>query len=319
MNMDFVLAPDDNYARHAAAVVASILAHNPDHHIRIWILDGGLSEENQKKLSVYRNFSNYEVSFLNINPDNFKDFPESGYITRATWYRLKIGELIPETVQKCLYLDCDTIVNSSLAELFALDLTEKCAAVGIDCIFEKFLKNHRNYFPSDYQYFNAGVILFNLQEWRAQSIEKDIMDFVVENPRRLKLLDQTILNIFLRGKTVDFGIKYNFQFTPKVLCETSYSRRKLEYRSAAPSPAIIHFVGEFKPWKIGYNALNPYYRLYLAALSETEWRMSAEETAAFEEESEREKGKIFYKMLFKQIKRKPWWIFRKYFWNRIFL
>lgn len=317
--MDFVLAPDDNYAQHAAAVIASILVNNPDNRIRVWILDGGLSAENKQKLSVYRDFSNYEVSFLNINPDDFKDFPESGYITRAMWYRLKIGTILPNSVQRCLYLDCDTIVNAALDGLFSLDLTGKCAAVGIDCIFEKFIKNHRNYFPSDYQYFNSGVILFNLQEWKAQGIEKNILDFVAENPRRLKLLDQTILNIFLRGKTVDFGIKYNFQFTPKILCETSYSRRREEYRNAAPSPSIIHFVGDFKPWKIGYNALNPYYKLYLSALSKTEWRMSAEEAAAFEEKSERDKRRIFYKMLLKQIKRKPWWVFRKYFWNRIFL
>ena len=319
MDMDFVLAPDDNYAQHAAVVVASILAHNSQHNVSIWILDGGLREENRQMLSAYDGFSNYKVSFLKINPDDFKDFPESGYITRAMWYRLKIGTILPPTIQKCLYLDCDTVVNAPLNGLFALDLSGKCAAVGIDCVFEKFVKNNKKYFPADYQYFNSGVILFNLVEWRAQNMEKSIMDFLAEDPKRLKLLDQTILNIFLRGKTADFGIKYNFQFTPKILCETSYTRRKCEYRRAAVAPAIIHFVGDFKPWKIGFNALNPYYKLYLNALAGTRWAMTPEAAGDFAEKSERARKKVFCKMLFKQIRRKPWWVLRKYFWNRIFL
>ena len=319
MNIDIALAPDNNYAKHAACVVASVLAHNERHNVNVWIIDGGLSNENKAKLACYDGLSNVNISFCKINPDYFKDFPESGYITRAMWYRLKIGSVLPTSVNLCLYLDCDTIVNADLEELFSIDLHSKCAAVGVDCIFEKFVKHNRKYFPQHYQYFNSGVILFNLAEWRRQNVEEEILAFVRENPETLKLLDQTILNIFLQNRSVDFGIKYNFQFTPKVLCETSYSARKEEYRNAAKNPAIIHFVGDFKPWKVGFNALNPYYKLYIQALSKTQWKMTESEKEEFITLSEKKKMKVFLMSLLKQIKRKPWWILRKYFWHRIFL
>ncbi len=316
--MDIVLAPDNNYAKHASVVMASVLTHNRS-NIVFWILDGGLTEENKSKLSQIDGFDNYTVNFVKIPVEEFSDFPESGYITRAMWYRLKVASLLPTSVDVCLYLDCDTIVNADLTSLFALNLDGYYAGVGIDCVYEKFVKNYSRYFPKGYQYFNSGVMLINLKGWREDKVEEKIMSFLRANPKALKFLDQTILNINLQDKLIDFGITYNFQFTPKFLGETSYYARRDEYREAAKSPKIIHFVGEFKPWKIGYNAVNPYYKLYLKSLSHTQWKISKSEEDDFLKQSETQKSSVFRKLLFKQIKRKPWWVLRKYFWKRIAL
>ncbi len=316
--MHVVLAPDNNYAKHAAVVMASVLLHNRA-EVNFWILDGELSEENKTKLAQLDGFDNYKVHFVKISVEEFADFPESGYITRAMWYRLKIASLLPELVDVCLYLDCDTIVNADLTSLFALNLEGYYAGVGIDCIYEKFLKNHSRYFAKDYPYFNSGVMLINLKQWRKDNIEDKIMGYLRENPKALKLLDQTILNINLQERLIDFGITHNFQFTPKYLGETSYYARRDEYREAAKSPSIIHFVGEFKPWKIGYNAINPYYKLYLKPLSHTQWKISKAEEDDFVKQSEAQKGSVFRKCFFKQFKSKPWWCLRKYYWRRIFL
>ncbi len=316
--MDIVLAPDNNYAKHASVVMASVLMHNRS-NVVFWILDGELTEENKSKLSQIDGFDNCTVNFVKIPVEEFSDFPESGYITRAMWYRLKVASLLPDTVDVCLYLDCDTIVNADLTSLFALNLDGYYAGVGIDCVYEKFVKNHSRYFPKNYQYFNSGVMLINLKGWREDRVEEKIMEFLRANPKALKLLDQTILNINLQEKLIDFGITYNFQFTPKILGETSYYARRDEYREAAKSPKIIHFVGEFKPWKIGFNAVNPYYKLYLKSLSHTPWKISKTEEDDFVKQSEAQKCVVFRKLLFKQIKRKPWWVFRKYFWKRMAL
>lgn len=316
MSLNVVLAPDNNYAKHAAACMASAVARSGS-FFDFWIIDGGLSEENRKKLAEIDGYSNFRVNFVEINPDDFKDYPEAGYITRATWYRLKIASLLPERVDVCLYLDCDVIVNADLAGLFATDLSGVCAAVSMDCWYEKFARKNRKYLPKGYKYFNSGVMLMNLAQWRKCGIEEEIMRFLRETPNAFGLFDQTILNIVLQGKTADFGIKYNLQFTPKIISETCYP--KDEYRAAAKSPAIIHYVGEFKPWVAGYNALNPYYKLYLDALSLTAWKMSDSERERFVERSEAEKGRVFRKLFVRQLKRKPWWVFRKYFWNRVFL
>ncbi len=316
--INIVLAPDNNYAQHAAVVMASVLIHNKD-KINFWILDGGLTEENKSKLSKFVNLKNYKVNFLEINPDDFKDFPESGYITRAMWYRLKIGSLLPIEVEKCLYLDCDTIVNSDLRKLFSMQMNEKCAAASIDCVYNKFVKKNKKYFSKNYEYFNSGVLLLNLKQWRNQKIENEILEFIKKNPHTLKLFDQTILNIILQNRVLDFGISYNFQFTPKFLGETSYWIRKKEYTEAAKSPKIIHFVGEFKPWEKGYNAQNPNYKLYFEALRLTEWKLTREKEIFILKESDKDKCKIFRTLLKKNLKRKPWYIFRKRFWQRIFL
>ncbi len=318
MSINIVLAPDDNYSKHAAVVICSALQHNKA-FINFWILDGGISDKNKKMMSQFIGFDNYAVHFVKINTGDFADFPESGYITRAMWYRLKVASLLPESVDTCLYLDCDTIVNDSLDDLFSLDMDNAYVATAIDCIYTKFLKNHKKYFSKDYLYFNSGVLLINLKMWRKENVEKQIFEYIKSNPQSLKLLDQTILNITLQNRKIELPIKYNFQYTPRFLGETSYFARRHEYRAAAKHPSIIHFVGEFKPWKIGYNAVNVYYKKYFEALRMTSWRISPEEESEIIAESEKNKNKILVRMLFKLLKKKPYHIFRKYFWHRLFL
>lgn len=316
--INIVLAPDNNYARHASAVMASVLQHNKC-DVVFWILDGGISEENKKNLSAFSGFENYTVKFLEINPDDFSEFPESGYISRAMWYRLKIASLIPDNVGVCLYLDCDTIVCSSLEQLFLKDLSGYYVAGAMDCVYEKFVSRNRKYFPKNYRYFNSGVLLLNLSEWRKNGVEEMIFDFLKKNPDALKLLDQTVLNITLQNKVLELPIAYNLQWTPKYVCESSYYLHKQEYYDAMKAPIIVHFVNEFKPWKVGLNALNPFYKKYFDALQFTQWKLSDSEESRIIDESESGKKKAFRTVFFKNLKRKPWSILRLRFWQRVFL
>ena len=102
-----------------------------------------------------------------------------------------------------------------------------------------------------YQYFQAGVLLLNLEEFRKRYTTKQILDFAVSE--KWQLLDQDILNKLCEGAVkyidmswnvmVDFaGIRINqiIALAPRWLNEM--------YQEARKNPKIIHYAGPQKPW-----------------------------------------------------------------------
>ena len=79
------------------------------------------------------------------------------HISKATYYRLLIADILPKEIDRVLYLDCDIIVNDSLEELWGIDMTGKAIAAspqigsGHDC--------ERLGYPIEDGYFNAGQFL----------------------------------------------------------------------------------------------------------------------------------------------------------------
>lgn len=294
MDMDFVLAPDDNYAQHAAAVVASILAHNSKHNVRIWILDGGLSELSKNILSR----SATPVEFLKIDAQTFENFPSNGYISVSTWYRFSISKLLPASVGRVLYLDCDIAVAADVSELFETDLSNAALAAVKDCIWRKFDK--RANLPRNYHYFNAGVLLLNLEYWRKHDVSGRLFDFANSSAENMKMMDQSILNVVLQREYKELPLKWNVQYMPPFLEESCYGFS--EFAQAMSDPKIIHFVNKFKPWSARYGWLNPLNGFYLEHMG-----VRTEFTAS--------KVSVFLGLFCKNFIRKPLFMARFDYWK----
>ncbi len=293
--LDIALAPDDNYAKYAKVVMQSAMdaCKTP---LRFWILDGGLSDNCKQMLkSVSDN-----VEIVKINKDMFCGFPSNGYITVSTWYRFAIAELLPDSVKRVLYLDCDIAVADDISELADINLDNYAVAAVKDCIYKKFDK--RIGLCQNYHYFNAGVLLINLNYWRQKNVCKRLFDFLAKSPENLRLFDQSVLNLVLKDEYLELDLRYNVQYVPPFLEESCYERG--EFCAAFARPKIIHFVNRFKPWNANFGWLNPlnaYFARYLKC-SYT-----------------RRKFAVFLRLFAKRFVRKPVILFRCYYWNNVAL
>ncbi len=316
-SLNIVLSPDNNYAQHAAVVMASICANIGVHKPHFWILDADLSDDNKSKLQDIKVPCKFEVSFLKIDKERFKNFPPWTYISKATWYRLCACSLLPDSVEKFLYLDCDIIVCKSLDELFSIDLDNFLIAGTIDVLWQRYSK--RNGFDKNYPYFNAGVIMINAKLWREENIEEKIFNWLLEDESRLKLMDQTVLNKFLQDRYLRFHIKYNLQYNPPFLGDTCYTHKKYiqEYLEAYNSPTILHFMSIYKPWKPGLGQLSRRWELYYKYLKYTPWAMDEKTEIEYFKHCNKLKYKIAISDFCIKLWHKPTLIFRKLFWNRI--
>ena len=256
--INICLATDDNYCQHLAACISSVLKNkNENEFINIYIIDGGIKEENKEKLSFFE--KNFDCKIIYVKPDdeklkNCKIF-KGNYLSKAAYYRLLIPELI--NCEKIIYLDCDTIVNSSLYELFNKNFGNNLALGVADVTKEKHSKRlNLN------KYVNAGVLLLNTEQMKKENTLEKILNWIENNPDKIELHDQDIINASINDRIEYIDEKFKVQARRNNL--TKFDKIK--------DPVIIHFISSRKPW-ILWKPINTTYlgKKYFEALKDTPW------------------------------------------------
>src|SRR5690606_8004534 len=90
--------------------------HTSNTILSIYIIDGGISEENKTKILSLNN-QKHCIQLIQIELGKYKNLPETDHLSRATWYRLLIPEALPN-LDKILYLDIDILVLKDLYCLY---------------------------------------------------------------------------------------------------------------------------------------------------------------------------------------------------------
>ena len=276
------IACDDNYSQYAGVVIASILDNaDKDSSLCIYVLDGGISQENKDKINSLKSIKDCEINFVQIDEDMFEEYKKiktHAYISVATFYRLKLATLLPE-VDRIIYFDCDMVVNKDLTELFNIDFGENIVAGVKDLNFRMLRKN-----PS---YTNAGMLVMDLKKIREQNIEDEFLEYTKSHIDTIKMGDQEIINEVLKGKIKLLPDKWNVQ-------TSNFTNRSIYTND----PWIIHYVGKQKQWKFGnWNYHTEYYYKYLRL---TPWKFEENEEKEFLKKSRQSAliGYVKYRPLF---------------------
>lgn len=242
---------NENFARHVAVSITSLLENNVHSKIIVHILYSDLSDKTILRLSVFeKRYPNAKIVFHKIESARFKDFQINiPHITKETYFRYLISDIITDT-NKVLYLDGDTVVNGEISELFNIDLTGFYCAGVRDIYIEQIGYKKEIGLTESELYINAGVILFNLEEIRKSSIVEKLFKLSAEND--FKFQDQDVINVAFKGKIKELDCIYNF---------------KRAHQKAFPKKVklvkIIHYVGPNKPWKkFSLNRLKHLYFKY---------------------------------------------------------
>lgn len=276
--MIIVLATDDNFVQHCGVTMISILKHNLN--VEFFLLIEGLKEDNLKSLTDLVHNNGGKLNICMVPCDVVKYFPmskmASSHISIATYYRLFIASLLPESVEKAIYLDCDIVIRGSLEELWNTDLTEY--ALGV--VYQDFGWSDqekswdRLHIPRECGYFNAGSLLLNLYYMRKDNFQAKAIQFINENFDYIVSHDQDVLNAIYYQAAFPISCKWNYTsifMTNSLKSEdfpSKYDYPK-EISSAGFSPIIIHFVSKPKPWHWGCS--HKYKQDYYYYLSMTEW------------------------------------------------
>lgn len=262
-NVAIAVAANDYFIPYCATFLKSMAEHsNSDKNYDILLLSQDVSDINvknvKKMLSARKN-----ISLRVLDPSVLIDqytFHIEGHFSKETYYRLVLPELLPN-YDKVLYLDSDMIAMDDVAKIYDENIDGYLLAACHDAdtagLYNGYRKDKKEYtdkilkLKEPYQYFQAGVLLLNLEEFRKRYTTKQILDFAVSE--KWQLLDQDILNKLCEGAVkyidmswnvmVDFaGIRINqiIALAPRWLNEM--------YQEARKNPKIIHYAGPQKPW-----------------------------------------------------------------------
>jgi lipopolysaccharide biosynthesis glycosyltransferase len=289
-----VTACDENYVRGAAATIRSAIDSLGKHRdVRVFVLDGGIS--NWSKWKLWRSWAapNVEVGWLKPDLKAIGDMQVSGHITLATYLRILLADLLPSDIGRAIYLDADTIVVGDLHELWSVPLDDAPCAAAQD-VFHPYLNppeviphpthcamlgqnpqpipNYRELgLSGTAPYFNAGVMLVNADLWRREQVARRAFDCLRIHAEHVRYWDQYALNTLFSGrwKPVDPRWNQNTQVFRLPGCEVShYTAEELD--QVRRDPWIIHYDYKPKPW--AFVCKHPLRDEFFKHLDRTWWR-----------------------------------------------
>ena len=199
-----------------------------------------------------------------------------GAITVAAYYRLLIPELLP-TEAKAIYLDADLIVQADLGALWGLPIGDRhLLAVqdqGVRLVAGPYgLTNYQQLrIPTGTKYFNAGVLVLNLEKWRQKNTATRILTYVRENPEHIRFHDQDGLNAILWNQWSELDPRWNQM--PQILQAAGPGDSPFDaetFKRVTTDPYIIHYASADKPWRFGCK--HPATERFFRSLDRTAYR-----------------------------------------------
>lgn len=279
--ISIVYSSSDGFSRIAGVSILSVCenSRNPG-DITFYMIDNGIGTENKEKLRSITDKHGSRLVFISP-PDIEKTVGtrlETGRWHISTFYRLFLASILPEDVERVIYLDCDTIVRRDLTELWETDMKGKWLC-GVDDCRGAAYRTDIGLSETDI-YINNGVLLIDLGAWRRNNVEKMCADFIRKYGGNVTYVDQGVQNGVLSGigKSGLLHPKYNcltvfFAFGYEdlmALRKPPIAMDRGKYEEAVRSPAVVHFQSCFRigkrPWVNGStHPYAPEYRMY-------EWR-----------------------------------------------
>ena len=193
--------------------------------------------------------------FISVPVSLFEGFPISRRYPQQIYYRLAAPLLLPPELERILYLDVDTIIINSLAELADMPFegTYFMACTHVRKTLAK-INQARLGMEQETPYINSGVMLLNLPLFREHVDLAEIRAFANKKKSILFLPDQDILTA-LYGDHVKLldSLRYNLSDRVLAFHNAESQQEKLDVEWVRKNSVIVHYCGKAKPWKEHYH------------------------------------------------------------------
>lgn len=280
-HLNVLFSSDDNYAQHLGVAIYSLLEYNQSFDkITLFVVDNEISEDNVSNLNqIVAQFINAEIVWISFEKWKSQLHLNMQWnISLSSYARLFIADMLPDEVNRVLYLDCDMIVNDSLEELWELELNGNVLGAVQDVINDSTKASVG--LPPETPYFNAGMLLIDLNQWREQFIGEKCISFINKYNGKVVHHDQGTLNGVLINNWVRVPLKNNlmtihFIFSVKQIDKYFQDHSSIyseeEIRAAKLNPVILHYTPSFttRPWV--KTCHHPKKQLYWDFVAKTPW------------------------------------------------
>lgn len=254
--MNILISASENYLPFAKTMLASLGATNTA-SVHVYLM---YVEMEQKAMDAFSAFVTQTLGMqftaVAVDYSCFQDMPIGRHYSIEIYNRLLAQDLLPQSLDRILYLDVDLVVRGDLSSFYQQELAEETYLVAcVDWNYQsEVMQAHKANLglPASHRYFNSGVLLLDLAKLRENVTAQDVFAVTKELAPKMKFPDQDILNVMYAQHVVyaDAAI-YNFQTFD--VHDTAFSKE---------NTIIVHYAGIQKPWQWKY--INRYSKYYWA-------------------------------------------------------
>ncbi len=261
-----VFGIDNLFVEPMAVCVLSLIEHNKDLPITIHVITVSISDQNKVRLKNMAHENSLHIILHFVDKNIFKNFPSTLSYTSATYNRFLIPMLLDSDIDRALYLDADILCFGSISELFSLNIDQVLLAAIEDHSWNggknkvSAEKLRKTGFKCD-RYFNAGVLLINLNKWRNEHIPEKALTNLSEHSDTFSFLDQDALNSVANGRILFLDRKYNYMY--------SVDDRNIPVPDLK-NISLLHYTNRYKLWQSWCD--HPLQQEYIRLRNKTEWK-----------------------------------------------
>ena len=116
---------DHNYVRHCAVTLVSLFENNPKETFTVHIIARELSETDRNILTALAGKYNNKACYYTPDAQMLEGFTiraTHNRLSLAAYYRCFLSALLPENIDRVLYLDCDIVILGDITPLWRTPL-----------------------------------------------------------------------------------------------------------------------------------------------------------------------------------------------------
>lgn len=249
--LNIATALNSRYMRYTYVMLTSLFVNQTGADIHVYLLHSDLSDEEQDCLRSLARSYGHTIHYLHIDKKAFPiELPTTQMWSLETYYRLFLLDILPDEVDRLLYLDVDMIINKPILDLYQTDFEDgyfcACKDMTVDFpmsdIRDEIFKEH---IAAGFTYFNAGLMLWNIAALRGRYFFEFYMGLAKELEYKMLAPDQDLLN-YIHWNQVKFVDEYQYDLFSKKAYNDGF-----RYERVREETAIIHYAGA-KPWQGQY-------------------------------------------------------------------
>lgn len=264
--MEFLYATDENFVHVLATSIYSLLKLHEYRMINIRVvLDQNVTQASRTLLKDIGKKFGKNISFIDM-PDFDRLTNVSLDIKRysmSMFSRLMADTLLPQSVERIIYLDADTLICDDLYPLWAADIGGKVIGAVNDFRSIAYCRNLG--IRRENCYINSGVLLIDLKKYRSHHCEQRLLQALSRLNGMLEFPDNDLICKVLQDEIALIPMRFNMISAVKMstykqlrwMRHPAVNVPKEMYDISKCKPAIIHFTTFFmmhgRPWIAGCN------------------------------------------------------------------
>lgn len=252
--MDILVTLNQNYLPQLKVMLTSLYVNQPEVRCNIYLLHRNIPDKALADLQAGLDRLGYQLIPTLVNEKLFEGAPITRQYPQEMYYRLLAAQLLPQNLKRILYLDPDILVINPLEKLWNLELGSYLFAAAAHTGKTELANNvNKLRLGTESDYFNSGVLLINLERCRREIRPMEIFAYVKENPAKLLLPDQDILNALYSQRILEIADSrwnYDARNFGNYLVR---SHGEMDMAWVMRNTSILHFCGKAKPWKKHYT------------------------------------------------------------------